>query len=376
MAAIPYLLEKKVAISAVTRACYLTSSLFASLQKSETITKSDTSPVTIGDFSAQAAVNSILNRVFPHDSIIGEEDSKDLRGDEGKALRERVTQLANEALQRPIIAGLEETPEWGIGESAKRSSDELLDALDRGTAQGGSQGRTWCLDPIDGTKGFLRGNQYAVCLALVVDGTVQLGVIGCPNLSYTDVSSADITPGQGSIYVAVRGQGAEKYPFPPPATPAPPVKLSIPANPSPPFRLLESFEKAHSNISFGTLVGRSLGITEENAPLRMDSQAKYCAVAAQNTGGYVYLRMPVPGKNYIEKIWDHAAGSVIIEEAGGAISDSYGNPLNFGLGRTLGENKGIVATAKGEPHAKVIRAIAEAREVEEKMKLGDGDLRL
>lgn len=142
MAAIPYLLEKKVAISAVTRACYLTSSLFASLQKSETITKSDTSPVTIGDFSAQAAVNSILGRVFPHDSIIGEEDSKDLRGDEGKALRERVTELANEALQRPIIPGLEETPEWGIGESAKKSSDELLDAIDRGTAQGGSQGST------------------------------------------------------------------------------------------------------------------------------------------------------------------------------------------------------------------------------------------
>lgn len=376
MAAIPYLLEKKVAISAVTRACYLTSSLFASLQKSETITKSDTSPVTIADFSAQAAVNSILARVFPHDSIIGEEDSKDLQGDEGKVLRERVTELANEALQRPIIPGLEETPEWGIGESVKRSSDELLDAIDRGTAQGGSQGRTWCLDPIDGTKGFLRGNQYAVCLALVVDGTVQLGVIGCPNLSYTDVSSADITPGQGSIYVAVRGQGAEKYPFPPAAASAPPVKLSIPANPNPPFRLLESFEKAHSNISFGTLVSRSLGVTEDNQSLRMDSQAKYCAVAAQNTGGYVYLRNPVPGKNYIEKIWDHAAGSVIVEEAGGAISDSYGNPLNFGLGRTLGENKGIVASAKGEAHAKVIRAIAEAREVEEKMKVGDGDLRL
>lgn len=143
MAAIPYLLEKTVAISAVTRACYLTSSLFASLQKSETITKSDTSPVTIADFSAQAAVNSILARVFPHDSIIGEEDSKDLQGDEGKVLRERVTDLANEALQRPIIAGIEEKPEWGIGETVKRTSDELLEAIDHGTAQGGSQGSTY-----------------------------------------------------------------------------------------------------------------------------------------------------------------------------------------------------------------------------------------
>jgi len=37
--------------------------------------------------------------------------------------------------------------------------------------------RFWTLDPIDGTKGFLRGDQYAVALALVVDGKVQVGVL-------------------------------------------------------------------------------------------------------------------------------------------------------------------------------------------------------
>jgi 3'(2'), 5'-bisphosphate nucleotidase len=36
----------------------------------------------------------------------------------------------------------------------------------------------WTLDPIDGTKGFLRGEQYVVALALVVDGQVQIGVLG------------------------------------------------------------------------------------------------------------------------------------------------------------------------------------------------------
>ncbi len=39
------------------------------------------------------------------------------------------------------------------------------------------------LDPIDGTKGFLRREQYAVALALVRDGHVELGVLGCPELS-------------------------------------------------------------------------------------------------------------------------------------------------------------------------------------------------
>jgi 3'-phosphoadenosine 5'-phosphosulfate (PAPS) 3'-phosphatase len=65
----------------------------------------------------------------------------------------------------------------------------------------------WCLDPIDGTKGFLRGEQYAVCLALIVDSKVQLGVIGCPNLPQ-DASQPDGP--RGAMFVAVRGQGAQQ----------------------------------------------------------------------------------------------------------------------------------------------------------------------
>jgi 3'(2'), 5'-bisphosphate nucleotidase len=42
----------------------------------------------------------------------------------------------------------------------------------------------WTLDPIDGTKGFLLGGQYAVCLALIEDSDVKLGVMGCPNLPH------------------------------------------------------------------------------------------------------------------------------------------------------------------------------------------------
>lgn len=65
----------------------------------------------------------------------------------------------------------------------------------------------WTLDPIDGTKGFLRGGQYAVCLALIVDGKVVLGVIGCPNLPV----ESDYPDGpKGCIFVAVKGQGAEQ----------------------------------------------------------------------------------------------------------------------------------------------------------------------
>lgn len=47
-------------------------------------------------------------------------------------------------------------------------------------------------------------------------------------------------------------------------------------------------------------------------------------------------------------------------EAGGIVSDSYGAPLDFGLGRTLGENKGIIACAPGI-HTQVVEAIRTAR---------------
>lgn len=63
----------------------------------------------------------------------------------------------------------------------------------------------WALDPIDGTKGFLRGGQYAVCLALIVDGVVQLGVMGTPNLA---VDPKNPEGEKGTLFITVRGEGA------------------------------------------------------------------------------------------------------------------------------------------------------------------------
>lgn len=82
---------------------------------------------------------------------------------------------------------------------------QLLETIDRGTYAGGAHGRMWALDPIDGTKGFLRGEQFAVCLALIVDGQVQVGVMGCPNLP---VDAKDKDGEKGCLFITVKGQGA------------------------------------------------------------------------------------------------------------------------------------------------------------------------
>ena len=207
----------------------------------------------------------------------------------------------------------------------------------------------WTLDPIDGTKGFLRGEQYAVCLALIVDGKVQLGVIGCPNLCQ-DAANRDGS--KGCMFVAVRGQGAEQMSL----SGANPTPVNIPDFSNGDLNMLESVEAAHSSHSFNDRVAQLLNITKP--PTRMDSQAKYCALSRGDGG--IYLRLPATS-GYVEKIWDHAPGSLLVEEAGGAISDVRGLPLNFGLGRELRENRGVVAAGKAV-HKRVLGAVKQALE--------------
>ncbi|KAF9045713.1 nucleotidase HAL2 [Hymenopellis radicata] len=340
-----FLAERQLAISAVRRAAFLTNSVFNKLVKNETLTKGDKSPVTVGDYAAQAVISSMIHKAFPGDPIVGEEDAKELRVDSGKEMRDRIVELANEAITREL--GVGDVKEWGIGPGQELTPDELLDSIDRGNFEGGRSGRMWTIDPIDGTKGFLRGEQYAVCLSLIVDSKVQVGVIGCPNLPY-DLSKPD---GQvGCIFVAVRGQGAEQMNL----EGSQPVPISIPSFSPSQLNFLESVEAAHSSHSTNDKISTLLAITRN--PIRMDSQAKYGALARGDGGAY--MRMPT-GVGYREKIWDHAPGSLLVEEAGGVVSDSRGLPLDFGLGRTLGENFGVIATGKNW-HTKVLSAVQQA----------------
>jgi glycosyltransferase involved in cell wall biosynthesis len=58
------------------------------------------------------------------------------------------------------------------------------------------------------------------------------------------------------------------------------------------------------------------------------------------------------------KIWDHAGGVLVVEEAGGTATDVGGRPLNFRLGRELRENRGVVVT-NGKLHERVLAALAQ-----------------
>ncbi|KAG2201326.1 hypothetical protein INT47_001414 [Mucor saturninus] len=324
-----YKKNKSVAIQAVLSASKVCQSVFQHLVANETLTKDDKSPVTVADFSAQAIVNTCLKEHFPADPIVGEEDSKDLQGDAGKILREKVVSLTNGVLS----------------ESEKLSEQQILDAIDRGNYGGGAHGRHWALDPIDGTKGFLRGGQYAVCLALIVDGIVQVGVVGCPNLP---VDHNKPEGERGALFIAVRGHGAFQRTFTE-ATESPIHFADISSTAEATF--CESVEAGHSSHGDAVEIAKALGITRES--VRMDSQAKYCSISRGDAD--IYLRLPT-SKTYVEKIWDHASGNVLVSEAGGRVTDIYGKPLDFSIGRTLEKNKGVIAS-KASIHDDVLKAV-------------------
>jgi 3'(2'), 5'-bisphosphate nucleotidase len=129
-----------------------------------------------------------------------------------------------------------------------------------------------------------------------------------------------------------------------------PIHVSREADPRR-ARFCESVESAHSSHSNAASVAELLGI--KRAPLRLDSQAKYAVVASGEAE--IYLRL-TGHSGYVENIWDHAAGALVIEEAGGRVTDVNGSPLDFRQGSRLERNVGIVAT-NGHVHNDVLAAL-------------------
>jgi HAL2 family 3'(2'),5'-bisphosphate nucleotidase len=310
-----------IAVSAVGAAMVLTRRAQGRLLAGDTLTKTDHSPVTVADFAVQAAVATILTEGLGRLTMIGEEGTDDLIGGDGAALLGGVTSLVSDALGRAV------------------APDLVLDAIALG-GHDDTAGRVWTLDPIDGTKGFLRGDQYAIALALIDDGEVVLGVLGCPNLPNADGS-------RGALFVATPGSCSARLGE---SIESVDVAVEHPAMLTA-ARFCESVESGHSDHEASARIAALLGITAE--PYRIDSQCKYGAVARGDAS--IYLRLPTRA-DYREKIWDHAAGAFVVEQAGGRVTDIDGAPLDFRHGRTLARNRGVIAT-DGRFHADVVTAV-------------------
>ncbi|MCG9131910.1 3'(2'),5'-bisphosphate nucleotidase [Candidatus Poribacteria bacterium] len=295
----------------------------------DAIQKTDRSPVTVADFGSQALICQAIGEAFPDNPIVAEESAQALK--ENASLLERVTGYVNQ-FKRQRFAFCEDAV----------SAETVCEWIDRGSGEVGPN--FWTLDPIDGTKGFLRRDQYAIALAYIVDGVVQLGVLGCPNLPYRlDTAETE----RGCLFVASRGEGTHLY------SKTGELLARVHVSEAT-HRFAESFESTHGDSDAHATIANALGITE--SPVRMDSQAKYGIVSRGEAS--LYIRLPNPAyPDYRECIWDHAAGAIVVEEAGGTVTDANGVPLNFLAGKRMHENRGIVAT-NGKLHQHVLKALS------------------
>ncbi|MBC8423011.1 3'(2'),5'-bisphosphate nucleotidase [bacterium] len=318
--------ELRVALAAVREAGLLCRDVQARIDPG-VLEKTDRSPVTVADYGSQALVCRALGDAFPDDPVIGEEDAAALRDPANAAVMDRVAVHVQD-----------------------RRADATPDAIRAWIDHGSSRdfaARYWTLDPIDGTKGFLRGQHYAVALALVVGGRLELAALGCPNLG----TSLDGDRGAGTVLTAVRGHGTWAWPMTGDGEPAP-AHVSELADPAG-LRFCESVEAAHSSHSDAARIADLLGVTA--AGVRVDSQVKYGVTARGEADAY--LRLPRSAA-YVEKIWDHAAGALVVQEAGGRVSDIQGRDLDFSRGYQLTENRGVIVS-NGKLHEAVLGAIRE-----------------
>jgi 3'(2'), 5'-bisphosphate nucleotidase len=320
--------QRDRAAGAVRRAAEVCEAIRRDLVQADTLEKRDRSPVTVADFASQAVVSQWLLQAGSDEPLVAEEAADALRDSSHAGLRRQVVRRVG----------------WALGVTC--DEEEVLGWIDRGAADPPADRAFWTLDPIDGTKGFLRDDQYAVALARIEGGRPTVAALACPRLPFPGAG------GEGTLVVALRGQGAWLYELWADRTTGVRARVASPDDASR-LRFTESVESGHSRQDDAARIAARVGI--EAPPLRLDSQAKYAVLAGGEAS--VYLRLPTR-KDYWEKIWDHAAGCLAVQEAGGRVTDVLGEELDFGHGRTLAANRGIVAS-NGTLHGPILEAIRE-----------------
>ena len=366
--------EMRTAVTATqlaSRLCVATQSRLVSV---DTASKSDDSPVTVCDFAVQALISLWLLEKHPSIKLVAEETAEALRADEdGAALLEKVTDLVNETFYLALADGFVVTKDCALLQRLPLTTTQVATAIDRGAGDPDSKNSFWILDPIDGTKGFVAGRQYAIALGLMQGGVITGGVLGCPNMGGTKIpENAEVIPPEppGVVFVAYKGVGCVVF--------SSDVKKPLDDGKESTFTSKETEATKRKTCtanasatglssrymeSWGDSVVANGNKTKELAskmkstrtPVKVDSMAKYGALVRGDAD--LYLRFPPI--SYREKVWDHAAGVAIVEASGGIVTDGEGNALDFTRGRFLEQNGGIVAAANRGLHRELMDALKE-----------------
>ena len=289
----------------------------AALSAGAVMDKGAAGPATVADLAGQvAAIRALRAREGPRCRVMAEESLEEVERLGGDGLVERVA-LALAA------AGLAVT------------RAEVRDTLAEGADPGGGVGECWAIDPLDGTKGYLRGGQFAIAVGLLRDGEPVAGAVAAPRLGLHGTD-----PGAGTVFLATAGHGAWQEPLGAGEGGRAPVRARAWSR-GDAIRLGGSVERAHSASDALEAAAAALGTV---VPVRVDSQAKYALVARGDADAYVRRS---PSAEYRECAWDHVAGALVAREAGCTVTDVHGRPMDFGGGRRLHASEGVLCAAPG-----------------------------
>lgn len=367
----PYRRELEVVIGALQLAARLSQHIIHSSPR--ILEKDDLSPVTVADFAIQALLCATIQKEFPGDHVVGEENASELRAD--LLLLEHVYQLLRWSVGRgdggERDTGLRDCVpgnDTGFGPAGDNSlpascavpdsREHMCSLIDEcGSSSPSRSGRVWVFDPIDGTKTYVRGELYAINVALLVDGVQTVGVIACPNLAPDTkgpLNNNSIST-TGTIVFAVKGSGAYKRPLAGSIHEARSERLSHHES------NLEL--KDVRFITSATIVDSALEGIHEAIAARINVQFPGSdllpwvlrwvglAMGHGNTTVWVYKE-----KHRRAKVWDHAGAMLMFEETGGLVTDVHGKAIDLTAGRKLTGNFGFVAAPVGL-HCKVLGVV-------------------
>ncbi|KAH8681723.1 hypothetical protein BX600DRAFT_375596 [Xylariales sp. PMI_506] len=345
----PYFKELQTAVGVIQQAAKLSQSVI-SVEDKGVVEKDDLSPVTVADFAIQALLTASIHHVFPDDKFVGEESAADLRAQ--PALLNRVWTLLQK-LKPEEAQGLCKLP------TSPDQMCQMIDWCGFGIPGGSDSGRIWVFDPIDGTQTFVKGQAYAINVALMEGGKQLLSIVGCPTIpvdATAPITNDTVDPtGRGLIIFAAKGYGTYVRPLVGDSDDVEIRKI-------PPHAAGASVADLRSVTCFNTLVSgiddahqtivERLGVTFPGCDLLgWVPRWVTMALGAANMTVWIYKR-----RDRYAKIWDHAGAMLLFEEVGGKVTDVDGKDIDLTIGRKMTANYGFVA-APSSVHAVVLKTV-------------------
>jgi len=228
-------------------------------------------------------------------------------------LTEPVT-IADKTASRIVVEGISKA----FPGDAILSEEETDDAENRFVGK-----RIWMIDPIDGTWGFIKKDgDFGVQIGLTANGEAILGVV--------------YLPVHGKLYFAVKNEGA--------------------------FLIENADEPKRLRVSDKTnFVEMNLASSRNHRSPRMRRIIENFGIRREIQRGSVGLKVGLIAEQicdlYIHlsprtKFWDTCAPQVILEEAGGQMTDVFGSPLRYDL-RDVQNHNGVLAS-NGAAHEKAV----------------------